>query len=186
VKKKTLQVLLSWQEQFKDDPGMVYVSRLYKSVKPDQPKRADPAVAAEQRRRQEAESELRRRSAELEAREKRLREQQEAKEAALVKERERQERMEKARKEEETRKAAKNKNKGKPAPKRKWDYEKEKPLILQSIAAASQSSSNLVNAITVRGCTATLYTQAHNFSARQHRERQSSCEFTRSGVSASS
>jgi hypothetical protein len=159
VKKKTLQTLLSWQEQFKDDPGMQYVAKLYKSVRPERPKSIDPAIAAEARRKQQQEDELRRKSADLEARERRLNDQQEAKAAAQAEERKRQEKMDKLRREEEERKAAKaaakNKTKpvaatGKPVPKRKWDYEKEKPLIIQSIAMASQASSNLVNAITVR------------------------------------
>jgi chromosome segregation ATPase len=172
VKKKTLQVLLSWQQQFKDDPGMQYVAKLYKTVKPAQPKAVDPAVLAEERRRKEAEDELKRRAAELELREKKLNNLQEEKDHTYAKEIDRQQRIDEARRkieesrrkveatrraEEERKAAAKNKSKEKskpkPAPsstpKRKWDYEKEKPLILQSIAAASLASSNLVNAITV-------------------------------------
>jgi hypothetical protein len=172
VKKKTLQVLRGWQDQFKDDPGMQYVAKIYKTVAPPPaPKGPDLAALAEQRRRKETEEELSRRAVELEQREQRLNNQQEAKDEAYARDLDRQERaalakakIDKARRDDEARKrdaetrkreeaerkaAAKNKSKAKPVPKRKWDYEKEKPLILTSIAAASQASSNLVNAITV-------------------------------------
>lgn len=150
IKKKTIQVLASWHDQFKDDPGMSYVASLYTAVKPvrERPKSVGAAVEAaprasaegaywEERRKRETEEEAKRRE------EKAARKAAEEEAKRKAREDKEKERLEKLRKEEEARKA-----KNRPA-RRRFDYEKEKPLILTSIAAASQASSNLVNAITV-------------------------------------
>ena len=75
--------------------------------------------------------------------EKRRREEREAKEEA--KRKAKQAKLdEKAKKEEELRKRA---NRGKKRP--PFDFEKEKPQILNSIAETSQAANNLINALTV-------------------------------------
>jgi LAS seventeen-binding protein 5 len=136
-------VLASWHSQFKDDPGMSYVANLYKP--PPRPRSQQVDNFAEERRKRE-EAERKRKAEEEEAR-------QRAKEEKDAKERER---WRKADEERAAKKAAKekekekDKNKGK-QPRRRFNYETEKPSILAAIATASQCSSNLVNAITVRG-----------------------------------
>lgn len=148
VKKKTIQVLASWHQQFKDDPGMNYVANLYTTVKPvrERPKSVgvEPAPRTssdgtywEERRKREAEDEAKRRD------EKAARKAAEEDAKRKAREEKERERLDKIRKEEEAKKA-----KNRP-PRRRFDYEKEKPIIVTSIANASQASSNLVNAITV-------------------------------------
>jgi hypothetical protein len=153
IKKKTLQVLASWHEQFKDDPGMSFVASLYNTVKPaaapkpappkpasrsaDSPRASSDGAYWQDRSRREAEDEAKRRE---EKASRRAAEEEAKRKAKEDKERER---IEKLRKDEEA-KNAKNKPKRKP-----FVFEQEKPKILASIAEASQASSNLVNAITV-------------------------------------
>jgi cell division protein FtsN len=178
VKKKIVSVLQAWHRQFRDDPGMSYVAGLIDVVRPD--------IASEARRRR-AEEEARKRQEAIDIKQAAI----DKEAAALARDRQigndyqlasrihaldkRKAEVEKAKRDEEDRKAAKKlakeeaRRKTTPAPapkaakaapkaepakgkvpKRKWDYEKEKPLILQSIATASQATSNLVNAITVR------------------------------------
>jgi LAS seventeen-binding protein 5 len=143
VKKKLTAVLASWHSQFKDDPGMAYVANLYK---PPRPKSTGPDP--ETLRRQRDEAERKRREDAEEAERKRKEDKDAAKRRAEELERER---WKKADEERAAKKAAKDKekNKGKAQPRRRFVYEVEKPKILESIATASQASSNLVNAITV-------------------------------------
>lgn len=114
---------------------MSLVANLYKSVphsgSVSHSRVIQPAVAD-----QEAEWERRRRE-EREAKEEAKRKSKEAKEAAKMEE--------KRKREEELRqRMAKDKRKRPP-----FDFEKEKPQILQAIAETSQAANNLVNALTV-------------------------------------
>ncbi|KAH7914765.1 hypothetical protein BJ138DRAFT_1177075 [Hygrophoropsis aurantiaca] len=132
VKKKLLAVLLSWSNQFKNDPAMSIVSGLYRQCRPaerrthgysnstdvDRMWGEDPAEI-ERRKREKEEKELKKRA-------------KQAKE----------ETKQKARKMEED--GNRRQSRSKRAP---FNFEQEKPKILTSIANASQASSNLVNAI---------------------------------------
>lgn len=119
VKRKLVGVLMSWHKQFEGDPRMSLVANLYKSV---------PHVSTGKAA-QPQESEY----------EKRKREEREAKVEAKRRTKE-----EKLKREEDMRRMAQQKKKRPP-----FDFEKEKPLILQTIAEASQAANNLVNALTV-------------------------------------
>ncbi|KZV87756.1 hypothetical protein EXIGLDRAFT_767437 [Exidia glandulosa HHB12029] len=125
VKKKLMSVLASWHRQFKDDPSMKTIANLYKTCKSDS--RVDSAVVqglllADPKDMERQKEERRRKRKEEE--DARRREKEEAKR----KERERRERA----------------NRPRRPP---FNFEKEKPEILTSIANASQASNNLVNAI---------------------------------------
>lgn len=143
VKKKLMSVLASWHAQFKDDPSMSLVAGLYKQYKPaDRRSRSrdvthDADVQAMLR--QQAETDKRKKEKEEKEAAKRN-----AKEAARdAKEKARRD-EEKARKDAEE--ARRRKNRPKRAP---FDFEKEKPQILTTIANTSQAANNLVNAITL-------------------------------------
>lgn len=118
VKRKLVGVLMSWHKEFEGDPRMSLVANLYKSV---------PHVSSGKAT-QPQESEY----------ERRKREEKEAKEEAKRKAKE-----DKLKREEESRRAMQQKKKRPP-----FDFEKEKPLILQTIAEASQAANNLINALT--------------------------------------
>ncbi|KAL1697577.1 hypothetical protein GGG16DRAFT_41729 [Schizophyllum commune] len=125
VKKKLLLVLASWHEQFKGDPSMNMVANLYKQYRPTERRtvESDPVYGVQLQR---------------------AREKEEAKAAAR---REKEEAKERRRKEEEEERARrKQKNRPRRAP---FNFEQEKPKVLNSIVEASQASSNLVNAITL-------------------------------------
>jgi LAS seventeen-binding protein 5 len=138
--KKLMLVLMSWQDQFKDDPSMASVANLYHQSKLDRQRTHEveelmgfeSPEALQKRREKEAQAE------------------------AKLKQR-----MD----EEEHRRAEKERRKRRPP----FDFEKvscaplcsplgvlkyisitqEKPKVLSSIVEASQASSNLINAITV-------------------------------------
>lgn len=114
---------------------MSLVANLYKSV-PHSGSVSHSRVVQPAAADQEAEWERRRRE-EREAKEEAKRKSKEAKEAAKMEE--------KRKREEELRqRMAKDKRKRPP-----FDFEKEKPQILQAIAETSQAANNLVNALTV-------------------------------------
>lgn len=142
---------------------MSLVANLYKSV-PHSGSVSHSRIAQPGIVEQESEWERRRRE-EREAKEDSKRKAKEAKEVAKAEE--------KRRKEEELRqRTVKDKRKRPP-----FDFEKEKPVILQSIAETSQAANNLVNALTVRSLVV-LDTQPLNGElARQSgaRERDKQC-----------
>lgn len=124
VKRKLISVLGSWHKQFQNDPRMSLVANLYKSVPHAAPARTSQTFTP-------VESEY----------DKRKREEREAKEEAKRKAKE-----DKRKKEEEARqRAARDKRRQRPP----FNFEKEKPQILQAIAETSQAANNLVNALTV-------------------------------------
>ncbi|KAI0698394.1 seryl-tRNA synthetase [Cerioporus squamosus] len=140
VKKKLASVLAGWHRQFKDDPSMALVAKLYDQCKIARSDRAN----ADKRAIENVNAGLgldvdymmvRRKEEEL-ARKKKEEEKRKAKE-----EKERRKREEE---EERRRKASQPKTKRKP-----FNFEQEKPQILTAIASASQAASNLVNAITL-------------------------------------
>lgn len=123
VKRKLISVLGAWHQQFQGDPKMSSVSNLYKSV--------PHAVTGKGPQLTGGETEY----------EKRRREEREAKEEA--KRKAKQAKEDKRKKEEEARLRQARKNRP------PFNFEKEKPQILQTIAEASQAANNLVNALTV-------------------------------------
>ncbi|CAE6449917.1 unnamed protein product [Rhizoctonia solani] len=137
VKRKLMSVLASWHRQFKDDPKMHTVSNLYiqcgggkkpvPSQTPTSPRPHAETLYEQHQRKAEEEARARaeRKMKEREAKEEEKRKLKEEKLAA--KERERKARSQPAR--------------------RPFVYEAEKPKILQTIAEASQASTNLVNAV---------------------------------------
>ncbi|RDX51011.1 seryl-tRNA synthetase [Lentinus brumalis] len=139
VKKKLASVLAGWHRQFKDDPSMALVAKLYEQCKIARSDRA----SADRRAVENVNAGLGldvdylmvRRKEEEAAKKKKEEEKRKAKE-----EKERRKREE----EERRRKASQPKTKRKP-----FNFEQEKPQILTAIASASQAASNLVNAITL-------------------------------------
>ncbi|KAG8862749.1 putative actin patch assembly and actin polymerization protein [Tulasnella sp. 330] len=137
VKKKLMSVLGSWYRQFKDDPKMSVVAGLWAQcgggVKPKRP------VSVQQAPPRETEDERATR-AEIKAAKERAAREEEQERARREAERKRKEKEEKQ-----------NKKKGVVAPKgsapKPFDFEKEKPLIITSIANASQASIHLNNAL---------------------------------------
>ncbi|CAE6531463.1 unnamed protein product [Rhizoctonia solani] len=137
VKRKLMSVLASWHRQFKDDPKMQTVSNLYTQCGGGRKSTTGP-TATSPRPHAETLYEQHQRKAEEEAR---------ARAERKVKEREAKE--EEKRKLKEEKLAAKEREKkarSQPA-RRPFVYETEKPKILQTIAEASQASTNLVNAV---------------------------------------
>lgn len=143
VKRKLMNVLASWHTQFKDDPSMSFVAGLYKQYKPaDRRSRSkdvtnDSEVQAMLRQQAEAD----RRKKEKEEKEAAKRNAKDALKDA----------KEKAKRDEEkARKDAEEARRRKNRPKRgPFDFEKEKPQILTTIANTSQAANNLINAITL-------------------------------------
>ncbi|KAL5494963.1 hypothetical protein ACEPAI_425 [Sanghuangporus weigelae] len=119
VKRKLIGVLGSWHRQFEGNARMSLVANLYKSVPHAAPPR--PVVSP-------VETDY----------ERRKHEEREAKVEAKRKSKE-----EKRRKEEEARQRASRRNRP------PFNFEKEKPQILQTIAETSQAANNLVNALTL-------------------------------------
>ncbi|QRV83067.1 VHS domain protein [Ceratobasidium sp. AG-Ba] len=136
VKRKLMSVLGSWHRQFKDDPKMHTISNLYTQCgggrKSTGPRSSSPRPHAEtlyEQHQRKAEEEARLR-AEKKAQERIAREEEKRKakeEKLAAKERERKARSQPAR--------------------RPFNYEVEKPKILNTVAEATQASTNLVNAI---------------------------------------
>ncbi|KZT41426.1 hypothetical protein SISSUDRAFT_1043021 [Sistotremastrum suecicum HHB10207 ss-3] len=138
IKRKLTSVLASWYRQFKSDPKMTLVANLYKTTKDENGQTlwaGSDAVKAHGAR--EREKEVARERERVEQREREVREKEEAKRRAKeVKA------AEKAAKEAEAQKARQPVR-----PRKRFDYVKEKPVVLQSIVEASQAASNLVNAL---------------------------------------
>lgn len=123
VKRKLVSILLAWHKQFQNEPSMSPVANLYKIVPSSRP--APPPVPP-------VES----------AYDKRKRDEREAKEAKKKAKEE-----ERLKREQEMREKEARARRSKRPP---FDFEKEKPQILQAIAETSQCANNLVNALTVR------------------------------------
>ncbi|KAF8078836.1 hypothetical protein FPV67DRAFT_1690110 [Lyophyllum atratum] len=125
VRKKLLLVLVSWQNQFKDDPSMSLIAGLHKQCSRDGRRRSYQEVAhliglpPDDKRREEAKRQAKK-----------------EKEKA------------KTRREEEERERRLRQGPNQPQ-RTPFVFEKDKPKVLASIAEASQASSNLVNAITL-------------------------------------
>ncbi|CAE6466174.1 unnamed protein product [Rhizoctonia solani] len=139
VKRKLISVLASWHRQFKDDPKMHTVSNLYVQCGGGR-KSTQGAGATSPRPHAETLYEQHQRKAEEEAR---ARADQKAKE--------REAKEEEKRKLKEEKLAAKNilalAFRARVGRARPFVYETEKPKILQTIAEASQASTNLLNAV---------------------------------------
>ncbi|THH19050.1 hypothetical protein EW146_g2057 [Bondarzewia mesenterica] len=131
VKKKLIAVLASWQSQFKDDHNMTIVASLYKQCRPPEPVRRSVDHEALER---ENEHERKRRE-EKAAKEEAKRKAKLEKEA----EKERLKKEEAARKQRATDKTRR----------KLFNFEQEKPQVVNSIANASSAASNLINAITL-------------------------------------
>jgi len=138
VKRKLMAVLGSWHRQFKDDPKMHAVSNLYvqcgggRKSTASAPRSSSPKPHAEtlydqhqRRAEEEARARADRKAQERASKEEEKRKQKEEKLAA--KERERKARTQPAR--------------------RPFNYEIEKPKILNTVAEGTQAATNLVNAI---------------------------------------
>lgn len=131
VKKRLLSLLASWQRQFKDDPSMRSVANLYNQFKSShqntsQINREPITVSSPPKESAMAKA----------AREKEER-----------KAKERQAEADKKKLKQAQKEAAWNKDR-KPNKQRKpFNFEQEKPVILSSIANASQCSNNLINAL---------------------------------------
>ncbi|KDN43443.1 hypothetical protein RSAG8_06032, partial [Rhizoctonia solani AG-8 WAC10335] len=137
VKRKLMSVLASWHRQFKDDPKMQAVSNLYTQCGGGR-KSTTGSTATSPRPHAETLYEQHQRKAEEEAR---------ARGERKAKERETKE-EEKRRLKEEKLAAKEREKKSRSQPTRRaFVYETEKPKILQTIAEASQASTNLVNAV---------------------------------------
>ncbi|KAF7784048.1 hypothetical protein Agabi119p4_213 [Agaricus bisporus var. burnettii] len=132
VKKKLTVVLLAWQDQFKDDSEMAAFQRLYSQVKGKNHRLSNDMMMnyVTEQKEKDAKKEKEKR----EAREARKREEAEERER-IKKEKE----MEKERSKKDGRKTETRK--------RLFDFEKDKPKVMNSIVEASQASSNLINAI---------------------------------------
>ncbi|KAG8752003.1 putative actin patch assembly and actin polymerization protein [Ceratobasidium sp. 423] len=137
VKRKLMSVLASWHRQFKDDPKMHTVSNLY--LQCGGGKRSTPGQGTTSPRpHAETLYEQHQRKAEEEARD---RTERKAKEREAKEEEKRKLKEEKLAAKERERKARSQPTR------RPFVYETEKPKILQTIAEASQASTNLVNAV---------------------------------------
>ncbi|ETW87068.1 hypothetical protein HETIRDRAFT_238204, partial [Heterobasidion irregulare TC 32-1] len=131
VKRKLNAVLASWRNQFKDDHSMTLVANMFKPRRPSEPARRSVDHEVEAR---ESEYEKRRR-------EEKIAKEEAKKKAKLDKEAEK----ERLKNEEAARRQrAKDKTTRKP-----FNFEQEKPQVLNSIASASSAANNLVNAITL-------------------------------------
>jgi LAS seventeen-binding protein 5 len=130
VKKRLVSLFGSWHRQFKDDPSMRTVAGLYATIRPSHKLNTSlgqnlssvgmNTEAAERAKRQKEKED--RKAKEREAEEEKRKQKQAQKEAAW--------------------------NRTKPNKQRKpFNFEQEKPVILTSIANASQCSNNLVNAL---------------------------------------
>lgn len=120
VKRKLISILIAWHKQFQNDPHMSLVANLYKTVPSSRPVPVNTGPPPES------------------AYDKRKREEKEAKESKRKAKEE-----ERLKREQELARAQRNKR-------TPFNFEKEKPQILQAIAETSQSANNLLNALTVR------------------------------------
>ncbi|KAI5121154.1 hypothetical protein M0805_007152 [Coniferiporia weirii] len=127
VKRKLIGVLGSWQKQFQGDARMSLVANLYKSVPHAPATRMSLEIAPE--------TDYGRRK----------REEREAKEEAKRKMKEAKEEEKRKKEEQERQRAVRDKRKQRPP----FNFETEKPQILQAIAETSQAANNLVNALTL-------------------------------------
>lgn len=127
VRRKLMRLLLSWQIQYSKEPTMRTLSVLYAACGGGREK----AEREAQRKRSEAE-EVYRKQEDARRREMQIRMDRKT--------------AEKLQKEEDKKgkKAGKN---GQTQQRRRFDYEKEKPAILNHLAVSSRSASNLVNAL---------------------------------------
>lgn len=126
VRRKLMRLLLSWQIMFSKEPSMRVVAGLYMACGGGRAKQEREA----QRKRSEAEELLRKQE---EARKREMQIRMDRKTA---------ERLQK----EEDKKNKKNKTAVRGQP-RRFDYEQEKPKILNHLAVSSRSATNLVNAL---------------------------------------
>ncbi|CAO1632305.1 unnamed protein product [Jaminaea pallidilutea] len=124
VRRKLMRLLLSWQQTFSNEPTMRTAAGLYAACGGGRARQEREA----QRKRSEAE-ELYRKQEELRKREMQIR-----------MDRKTAEKMQK----EEDKKKSKKGVKGQP---RRFNYEQEKPQILNHLAVSSRSATNLVNAL---------------------------------------
>ncbi|KAG8826910.1 putative actin patch assembly and actin polymerization protein [Serendipita sp. 401] len=132
VKKRIVSLFGGWHRQFKDDPSMRVAANLYSTVRPtpkvntslnQNPSSVGTDTGAIERSRKQKEKEERK-AKEREAEEERRKTKQAQKEAAW------------------------NQANKRPNKQRKpFNFEQEKPIILTSIANASQCTNNLVNAL---------------------------------------
>lgn len=155
VRRKLVSMLMFWHKQFQGDASMTLVANLYKLVPSAQSHAAQPRLVQPGLLEQESEYEKRKRE-EREAKEEAKRKGKQAK----IDERER------MRKEEEARQKAKNSKGRTRAP---FDFEKERPQVLNSIAETSQAANNLVNSLTV--CLVSQFISdfdSLNFTAREY------------------
>ncbi|KAI0322186.1 hypothetical protein OF83DRAFT_20841 [Amylostereum chailletii] len=132
VKRKVIAVLASWHRQFAQDPSMHQVAGLYRQVKPAEPPRR-PQVDRHAIEEREAEAERKRK------------EEKAAKEEAKLKARQDKEKS----KLEEQAKRKRAKESPKVGPRKAFNFEQERPQVLNAIAEASSAASNLINAITL-------------------------------------
>ncbi|KAI0034162.1 hypothetical protein K488DRAFT_77420 [Vararia minispora EC-137] len=133
VKRKTIAVLASWHRQFADDRSMAAVAGLYRQVKPAEPPRrpqVDRTTLEEEERRHRDEEAARKASKE-EAKLKAKRAKEQAKAEG-----------------EARRRKAKEKPTAR-SQRKPFNFEEEKPKVLEAIATASSAANNLVNAITL-------------------------------------
>ena len=119
VKRKLVSILGAWHKQFQNDPRMSPVANLYKMVPTSRPAPVITGPPPES------------------AYDKRKREEREAKEAK------------KKAKEEERLKREQELARARRSKRPPFDFEKERPQILQAIAETSQCANNLLNALTV-------------------------------------
>jgi len=136
VKRKLMAVLGSWHRQFKDDPKMHAVSNLYTQCGGGR-KSTGPTLTSP-RPNAETLYEQHQRNADEEAR---GRAERKAQERAAKEEEKRKQKEEKLAAKEKERKA-----RSQPA-RRPFNYETEKPKILNTVAEGTQAATNLVNAI---------------------------------------
>jgi len=131
VKKKLVLLLSAWREQYKDDPAMAYFANLYKQCRVSERRNVDsevynllgtPTTDEDPRKAEKAKA----------------KEEKEEKKRAKAK----------AKADEETRRreAAANATRTKRA---MFNFERDKPKVLESIVEASRASSDLINAITL-------------------------------------
>lgn len=137
VKKKLVSVLAAWRRQFKDDPSMTLVARLYDQCKLAQNDRA----SADRRAIENVNLGI---GLDVEYVEKRRKEEEAKRRKDEDKRKAKEEKERRKREEEERKRKASQPRRRKP-----FNFEEEKPQILTAIANASQAASNLVNAMTL-------------------------------------
>ncbi|PWN95017.1 hypothetical protein FA09DRAFT_302137 [Tilletiopsis washingtonensis] len=119
VRRKLMRLLASWQNQYSSEPTMRHVAGLYAACGGG--RKSDAQAKSEA-------AEAYRKRKEEEERERQVRSDRKA--------------AERLQKEEDAKRA---KNKG--APRQKFDFQKEKPMILSSLATSQQAATSLVNAL---------------------------------------